>query len=67
MSQRVGVAIVHGVGVQGSDFAEPMIRELTDRFANELDISRAEAAGELGLAHAGGLAGAGEPVAEGRG
>jgi hypothetical protein len=43
----VAVAIVHGVGVQGSDFAEPMIRELTDRFAKELEISVADASGEL--------------------
>ena len=47
MSNRVAVAIVHGVGVQGSDFAEPMIRELTDRFADELGIGRAEATHEL--------------------
>jgi len=45
----VAVAIVHGVGVQGSDFAEPMIEELTDRFASELGLSRAEALGALAI------------------
>lgn len=47
MSNRVAVALVHGVGIQGSDFAEPMIGALTDRFAEELDMSREEAADEL--------------------
>jgi hypothetical protein len=47
MSTRVAVAIVHGVGVQGSDFAEPMIQELTERFAKELGMSVAAASGEL--------------------
>jgi hypothetical protein len=47
MPTRLAVAIVHGVGVQGSDFAEPMIGELTDRFAKELGIDRADAADHL--------------------
>jgi hypothetical protein len=47
VSTRVAVAIVHGVGVQGSDFAEGMIRELTDRFADELGMTSAEATAEL--------------------
>lgn len=47
MSNKVAVAIVHGVGIQGSDFAEPMIREVTERFARELEISVADASGEL--------------------
>jgi len=47
VSNRVAVAIVHGVGVQGSDFAEPMIGELTARFAKELGMTRAQATGEL--------------------
>jgi hypothetical protein len=49
VSSRVAVAIVHGVGVQGSDFAEPMIEELVGRFASELDISRADALGALAI------------------
>jgi hypothetical protein len=47
MAHRVAVAIVHGVGIQGSDFAEPMIRELTDRFAKELGKKREDAADQL--------------------
>jgi hypothetical protein len=49
VSSRVAVAIVHGVGVQGSDFAEPMIDDLTGRFASELGVSRSEALGELAI------------------
>jgi len=49
VSSRVAVAIVHGVGVQGSDFAEPMIDELTGRFASEVGMSRAEALGALAI------------------
>jgi hypothetical protein len=47
VSNKVAVAIVHGVGVQGSDFAEPMIAEITNRFARELDIGVAEASAEV--------------------
>jgi hypothetical protein len=47
MPARLAIAIVHGVGVQGSDFAEPMIEDLTDRFADELGISRTEASDRL--------------------
>jgi len=49
VSSRVAVAIVHGVGVQGSDFAEPMIEELTGRFASEVGVSRADALGALAI------------------
>ena len=45
--QKIAVAIVHGVGIQSSDFAEPMIKELTERFANELRVSHQEAAARL--------------------
>jgi len=41
--RRLAVALVHGAGIQGPDFAEPMIRELTHRFAGELGLSREEA------------------------
>ena len=47
MSTKIAVAIVHGVGIQSSDFAEPMIKELTERFANELRVSHQEAAARL--------------------
>jgi hypothetical protein len=47
MSNRLAVAIVHGVGIQGSDFAERMIAELTDRFAEEVGLGRAAASSEL--------------------
>ncbi|MGD2045469.1 MAG: chemotaxis protein [Gemmatimonadota bacterium] len=47
MPTPIAVAVVHGVGIQGSDFAEPMIAELTDRFADELGMKRAEATEQL--------------------
>jgi hypothetical protein len=47
VSSPVALAIVHGVGIQGADFAEPMIRELRKRFAQELGISKEEADGAL--------------------
>lgn len=47
MPKPVAVAVVHGVGIQGSDFAEPMIAELTERFAGELGMEREEAAEQL--------------------
>lgn len=47
MPNPVAVAVVHGVGIQGSDFAEPMIAELTDRFGHELGMKRAEASEQL--------------------
>jgi len=47
MAHRIAVALVHGAGIQGSGFAEPMIRELTDRFATELGLDREDAADRL--------------------
>lgn len=47
MANPIAVAIVHGAGIQGSDFAEPMISELTGRFAKELGVSRQDAADEV--------------------
>lgn len=47
MPNRLAVAIIHGVGVQGSDFAEPLSEELTDRFADELGIGTQEATDRL--------------------
>ena len=47
MSNKVAVAIVHGVGIQSSDFAEPMIEELTERFAKDLRISHQDATAQL--------------------
>ena len=36
MSERIAVAVVHGIGAQGPDFAEPVITELTDRLVDDL-------------------------------
>ncbi|MDH3208331.1 MAG: chemotaxis protein [Gemmatimonadota bacterium] len=47
MPNRVAVAVVHGAGVQGPDFAAEVSRELTHQFADELGIDPAEAAREL--------------------
>lgn len=44
---KVAVAIVHGVGVQDSNFAEPMARALLKRFADECGISASEASHRL--------------------
>ncbi len=38
MSQRIAVAVVHGIGVQDSDYAEPIITELTDRLARQRNV-----------------------------
>ncbi len=47
MSKKIAVAIVHGVGTQGSHFAGPMIEELTDRFADHTGLDNAAARAEL--------------------
>ena len=31
MAKEVGIAVIHGMGAQGSDFADDMIDELNDR------------------------------------
>ncbi len=36
MSQKIAVAIIHGVGKQDKDFAAGMSQEITDRFANHI-------------------------------
>ncbi len=41
---RIAVAIVHGVGVQDSAFAEPMIKALIETVSRELEVEDAEAA-----------------------
>ncbi len=36
MTQKIAVAIIHGVGAQDARFAEPMVEEIAERFANQL-------------------------------
>jgi len=47
MTTRIAVAVIHGIGIQGPDFAEPLIHELTDRFADAVDMTLEEARGAL--------------------
>lgn len=36
MTTKIAVAFIHGVGDQNSKFADPMIRELENRFARHM-------------------------------
>ncbi len=42
MPQKIAVAIVHGVGRQGPNFADGMIKELSERFGDALKMNAAQ-------------------------
>ena len=47
MSQKIAVAIIHGVGKQDPNFAEGMAQELKERFAEKLEGKAEDPASEL--------------------
>ena len=47
MTQKIAVAIIHGVGAQNAKFAEPMADEITERFAKQLPKTVENPKGEL--------------------
>ena len=47
MTQKIAVAIIHGVGAQNAKFAEPMAEEITERFAKQLPKTVENPKGEL--------------------
>ncbi len=49
MSQRIAVAIIHGVGKQDPNFADGMAQELKDRFAREMGKKLKDPASELAI------------------
>jgi hypothetical protein len=53
MSQKIAVAIIHGVGKQDPQFADGMTQELKGRFAKELGQKIQDPAGDVGLFFAG--------------
>jgi hypothetical protein len=44
---KIAVAIIHGVGKQNPDFAEPMKQELLERFVERIGEQSADPAGEI--------------------
>jgi len=49
MSQKIAVAIIHGIGEQDPNFADGMARELKDRFAREMGKKLKDPASELAI------------------
>ena len=49
MSQKIAVAIIHGVGKQDPNFADGMAQELKDRFAREMGKKLKDPASELAI------------------
>lgn len=47
MSQKIAVAIIHGVGKQNENFADGMSQEITGRFANHIESKTDNPASEL--------------------
>jgi len=49
MSQKIAVAIIHGVGKQDPNFADGMAQELKDRFAREMGKKLKDPASDLAI------------------
>lgn len=49
MSQKIAVAIIHGIGKQDPNFADGMARELKDRFAREIGNEIKDPASDLAI------------------
>ena len=49
MSQKIAVAIIHGVGKQDPNFADGMAQELKDRFASEMGKKLKDPASDLAI------------------
>jgi hypothetical protein len=47
MSEHIAVALVHGIGMQGPDFAARFQEKLTGQFAQELQREVQDPAGEI--------------------
>ncbi|HET7854695.1 MAG TPA: hypothetical protein VFM04_09595, partial [Candidatus Methylomirabilis sp.] len=49
MSQKIAVAIIHGIGKQDPNFADGMARELKDCFAREIGTEIKDPASDLAI------------------